>query len=265
MRTEKELINLTPEATINQIILSGQNASKLLKSIGMKPELFLDQTLRSVCQQLKWNEDEILNWINKRHNETECIMKNSIEPDFNEDLLQWCGWFSDSVQPCIRELSNDISRDLPRVQLVHGNQYTWLKNIEWHFKSLSDQINFYFSFISDSLFLQANEQTDQRRSVLIGKVNELEQAFEIMETNRPNIQEEMNKIRKFSDDFKHPDGACSTFRIMNKNLTDLFTQLDRYFTIEQEQLFPLIINEGILTKKKITKIKYYGQSINNTV
>src|SRR5665811_219645 len=103
MSTGNTLSKLTPEATINQIISSDQNAANLLNSIGMKPEQYQDQTLRSVCQQRQWNEEELLNWIKKNHQVTGCIKNDPEELDFNEDLSQWCRWLSDSVQPCIRE------------------------------------------------------------------------------------------------------------------------------------------------------------------
>ncbi|REL38603.1 hypothetical protein DYD21_01245 [Rhodohalobacter sp. SW132] len=243
MSTEKTLPKLTPEATINQIISSDQNAAKLLNSIGMKPEQYQDQTLRSVCQQRQWNEEELLSWIQKNHAEPGCIKNTPENPDFKEDLSHWVNWLSDSVQPCIRELLTEISRDLPRVQLVHGNQYTWLKNIEWHFNTLNNQLKLYLSLENETLFPMANELNDRKESILYGKVRDLKRALEILESDRPKIKKEMDKIREFSDGFKHPAGACSTLRIMNKNLADLSTQLERYFSIEQEHLFPLIKNQ----------------------
>lgn len=240
MSITKTLNNLTPEATINQIISSDQNVVKLLNSIGMKPEQYQDQTLRSVCQQRQWNEEELLHWIKKNHTEQECVRNVPKNPDLHEDPSEWCRWLSGSVQPCIRELLADISRDLPRVQLVHGNQYTWLKNIEWHFNNMNDQLNLYLSLERETLFPLANELNDRKESILYGKVRDLKRSLEILEVDRPKIQKEMDKIREFSDDFKHPAGACSTLRIMNKNLADLSTQLMRYFSVEQEKLFPLI-------------------------
>lgn len=240
MSSGKTLNKLTPEATINQIISSDKNVAKLLNSIGMKPEQYQDQTLRSVCQQRQWNEEELLNWIKKNHKVTECIKNDPEEPDFNKDLSLWCSWLSDSVQPCIRELLSDISQNLPRIQQIHGNQYTWLKNIEWHFNFLNDQLNLYLSLEGDTLFPLANELYDQQESILYGKVRDLKRSLEILEADRPKIQKSMDKIREFSDDFKQPAGACSTLRILNKNMVDLSTQLNRYFSVEKKHLFPLI-------------------------
>lgn len=63
MKSEKTLTRLTPEATINKIISADQHAAELLASIGMNPEQHESQTLRSVCQQRQWNEEELLKWI----------------------------------------------------------------------------------------------------------------------------------------------------------------------------------------------------------
>jgi iron-sulfur cluster repair protein YtfE (RIC family) len=240
MITGKTLNKLTPEATINQIISSYRKAAKLLNSIGMKPEQHRDQTLRSVCQQRQWNEEELLRWIKKNHAEPECIKSVPENPDFNEDLSHWCSWLSDSIQPCIRELITDVSRNLPRVQLVHGNQYTWLKNYEWHFTTLKEQLELYLLLERETLYPLAIELNDQRESILYGKVKDLIRSLEILESNHPKSLKEINKIEEFSDGFRHPAGACSTFRIMNKNLADLSAQLKNYFSIEQEKLFPLI-------------------------
>jgi iron-sulfur cluster repair protein YtfE (RIC family) len=240
MITGKTLNKLTPEATINQIISSYRNAAKLLNSIGMKPEQHRDQTLRSVCQQRQWNEEELLRWIKKNHAKPECIKSVPENPDFKEDLSHWCSWLSKSIQPCIPELLSDIENDLPRVQLVHGNQYTWLKDIEWHFYKLNEQLKRYFFLEKGTLYPLAIELNDRRESILYGKVKDLIRSLEILESDHPKILKEMNKIEKYSDGFRHPAGACSTLRIMNENLADLSAQLKNYFSIEQEKLFPLI-------------------------
>jgi iron-sulfur cluster repair protein YtfE (RIC family) len=240
MNSGKALNNLTPEATISQIISSGQNTEKLLKSIGMKPEKYQGQTLRSACRHLRWNEEELLDWIKKYHDESECIKNEPDDPDLGDDIVKWCNWLSGSMQPCIRELLMDIARDLPRVQLVHGNQYTWLKNTGWHFNALKDQLNLYLSLERETLFPLTDELNHQRESILYGKAQSLKRSLEILEGDQPKIVKEMNRIRDFSDGFQHPAGACSTLRIMNKNLAGLTAQVKRYFAIEQEKLFPMI-------------------------
>lgn len=240
MSFTKSLKKLTPEATIDQIITADKNAANLLNSIGMKPELYQDQTLRSVCQQRQWNEEELLKWIKKNQGNDDCVTSESRKQSFGEDVMGWCTWLSTTVQPCIKELLDDVENDLPRVQLVHGNQYIWLKDIEWHFHKLKKLTERYFFLEDETLYPLAIELNDQRESILYGKVKDLSRSLEIVEGDYPIILKEMEIIEKFSEGFKNPAGACSTLRIMNKNLEDLANQLKKYFSIEQKQLFPLI-------------------------
>ncbi|MEX0662138.1 MAG: hypothetical protein WEA58_03870 [Balneolaceae bacterium] len=240
MSSTKSLKKLTPEATIDQIITADKNVASLLNSIGMKPELYQDQTLRSVCLQRQWNEEELLKWIKKNRKNEECIKSEPQKHSIGEDVTGWCRWLATTIQPCITDLLDDIESDLPRVQLVHGNQYIWLKDIEWHFLKLKKQTDRYFFLEEETLYPLAIELNDQRESILYGKVKDLSRSLEIVEGDYPIILKEMEIIEKFSEGFKNPEGACSTLRIMNKNLADLSTQLKKYFSIEQKQLFPLI-------------------------
>lgn len=152
MNFTKSLNKLTPEATIDQIITADKNAANLLNSIGMKPELYQGQTLRSVCQQRQWNEEELLKWIKKNQKNDECKKNEPQKPNFSEGVTGWCTWLTITVQPCIKDLLNEIKRDLPRVQLVHGNQYIWLKDIEWHFNKLKKQTERYF-FLEEETYI----------------------------------------------------------------------------------------------------------------
>ncbi len=169
MDSEKTLSTLTPEDTINRIVSPDQNAGKLLSSIGMKPEQFRDQTLRSACQQLQWNEEELLSWIKKQRVETEC---NEPEPEVTEnedDIIALSNRILGVIQPCIRRRLSEIARDLPRVQLVHGNQYTQLKNIERHLKRLDETIDRYLLLEKNTLIPLAKELSQQDQSIQYGK------------------------------------------------------------------------------------------------
>lgn len=236
--TEKLIRKLTTEATINQIISTDRNAADLLTSIGMKPEQFQDQPLRSACQQLKWNEEELLAWI-KKHHEIPKSIKN-IPSESDDDIAEWCNWLAVTVQPAIYDLLTEIENDLPRVQLVHGNQYTWLKNIEWYFNAMKKMLTRYLSLEKEILFPLIKELNQQGESILYGKAKNLQHSLEVLEDDRSKIVNEMNRIRDFSSGFQHPAGACTTLRILNKNMADLDMQLETYFSTEENHIFPIV-------------------------
>lgn len=242
MDSEKTLSTLTPEDTINRIVSADQNAGKLLSSIGMKPEQFRDQTLRSACQQLQWNEEELLSWIKKQRVETEC---NEPEPEVTEnedDIIALSNRILGVIQPCIRRRLSEIARDLPRVQIVHGNQYTQLKNIERHLKRLDETVDRYLLLEINTLIPLAKELSQQDQSIQYGKAKNLKRAMALLEDDREKIMKEMEMIRNFSNGFQHPAGACTTYRIMNENMADLDSQLAKYFALQVNQFLPIIEN-----------------------
>lgn len=240
MNSDKTLKTLTPEATIKQIISTDENAANLLSSIGMKLELFRDQSLRSACQQLQWNEEELLNWIKKHGVETECIEVEPEEAENEDDIVALSNRILGSMQPCIRQRLTEIARDLPRVQLVHGNQYTQLKNIEWHFKRLDELLERYLLLEKNTLFPLARDLIRQEQAIQYGKAKNLIRAMTLLDDDRGKISKEMENIRDYSNGFQQPKGACTTFRIMYENMADLDSQLKKYFAVEVDHFFPMI-------------------------
>ncbi|MFU8862157.1 MAG: hypothetical protein ACNA8K_17255 [Cyclonatronaceae bacterium] len=240
MGSEKTLSTLTPEDTIKQIISSNRKVADLLTSIGMKPEQYENQSLRSACQQLQWNEEELLDWIKKHHQVAECIESEPKEPDFGNDIVKWCDWLSVTVEPRIHKLLTEITKDLPRVQLVHGNQYTWLKEIEWYFNTMKKLLELYLSLEKKTLFPLAKELNQQGESISYGRAKDLKRSLEILNDDKSKIVKELNRIRDFSSGFEHPAGSCTTLRIMNKNMENLDSQLRTYFSTEENHIFPVV-------------------------
>ncbi|MDZ7692006.1 MAG: hypothetical protein U5K69_12900 [Balneolaceae bacterium] len=127
MDTHSALANLTPEATIEEIITADRKAGDLLASIGMEPANHEGETLRSVCQQLKWSEQEVLTWVKKNRitrNSQEQKSKKSAKPDPEGDITNWCNHIVEEYHPQLLSLLGGVTHDFPRIHKVHGNQYT---------------------------------------------------------------------------------------------------------------------------------------------
>ncbi len=240
MENDLILKRLTPESTVRQIISADPNAAVLLASIGMKPEDHENRTLRSVCQQRQWNEEELLTWIKKYTFRKGENGPEPSEPDTGDDLSSCLTRLSVILQPRISQLLEDIEDDFPRVHQVHGNQYPRLKNMSWHFNKLKDHLERYILFEKEILIPLASELNKLEESVLYGKVKNLKRSIEVLKSDRPKIADRIHKIRELADDFHTPEGACTTFRIMNKNFIELFNNLETYFELEKNRFFPIL-------------------------
>ncbi|MEL7832888.1 hypothetical protein [Fodinibius sp. Rm-B-1B1-1] len=241
MSNGQSLKGLTPEATIGQIITSENNAGSLLSSIGLNPKNHESETLRSVCQQKKWSEAEVLKWLKKNQQNNSLQNGNDEErlPNFGSNLNKWCSYLEKYYLTKNRKLLDDINRDFPQVRKIHGNQYEWLKNMHWHLQKLEEKLNYYFNFQRHKLFPLLRKLKDSKRNTLHGIINKVENGILILEEDHHEILELTNVITKKGQGFKNPEEACSTLRILNYNVKTLFSSLRKQIKTEQDILIPL--------------------------
>ncbi len=135
MNTDQSLATITPDATISQITAADKQAAELLASIGLSLAKHKNETLRSVCQQRQWSETEVLKWVKKHTDPVNEDTSNKSEqlPGDGTNLSEWIEHLKEAfIHPNLALLS-ELEKSFPRVHKIHGNQYTWLKDIEWHF------------------------------------------------------------------------------------------------------------------------------------
>ncbi|MDR8390695.1 hypothetical protein NC796_06085 [Aliifodinibius sp. S!AR15-10] len=245
MNTHSALANLTPEATIEEIIAADRKAGDLLASIGLEPASHKSETLRSVCQQLKWSEVEVLTWVKKNRivrngNSQEQKQKKSEKLDYGANINQWCKYVEDQYHPQLLSLLGEVTHDFPRIHKIHGNQYTWLKHLQWPLEKFDDKLQYYTYFESKKFFPVVKSLTDRKQDTLDGTIQKIQRGMEIMMEDQKALLKLMNTIEQKGNKLQNPKGACSTLRILNYNLKKLFSTLREEFTIEQQNITPRI-------------------------
>jgi len=247
----KKTRSLTPDATINQIVQTHQDAEELLASIGLKPSKHKEETLRSVCQQRKWSEVEVLNWVKRYSNgtDTEGNRTEKIRMPDNEDAIEkWSSYFKEIYLVPVENLLDEIDKNFPRVHKIHGNQYTWLKNMQWHYNRLQEALQMYQTFERET-FLPAVQNLSKAcpTTVTHGLFKRLEKCFSVIDRDQKRIKLLMYKVKREGHDFKNPELACSTLRILNENLKLLYENLESQFDFENKKLIPRIEQELSVT------------------
>ncbi len=247
MSTVANLKELTPEAKLSEIIAVNNGAKELLASIGLKPLEHQDETLRSVCQQQKWSEVEVLEWVKKHSSswgENSQEDTNKIAPDSTDVLSYWVDYLADQFLNPINNLLKEINANFPRVYKIHANQYPWLKNMQWHYEKFREGLRMYYKF-EDEKFLPMTKKLASSRSATIthGTIRQLEKCFVIVEKDQERLSRVLNRVRRKGNNFENPDLACSTLCIMNENFKRLQEHLGEQFDFEAKQLIPKIKRE----------------------
>lgn len=247
MNTDQSLNKLTPEATISQIIEANDQAGQLLASIGLSVSQHKTETLRSVCQQRKWSEVEVLQWVKKHIISTNGENSNSIShtlPGTNDSVTKWTRYLEDKLINPNLSLLEELKQSFPRIHKIHGNQYPWLKNIQWHFKEFNEILRMYYQFERKKLFPLVDRFSNEKNSTVThGTVQKLEKSFGIIERDQDRLMQQMATIREKGNQFENPANACTTLRIQNKNFRILFSNLKNQFEIEYHQFVPRLKKE----------------------
>lgn len=240
MNKNPSLKNLTPKATLSEITSADKNAAEMLASIGLDITRHKHETLRSVCQQQQWSEVEVLQWIKKHH--TNDIRQN--ESSKERTLPEWCSYFEEDLHLTNKRLLSEISDDFPRVHMIHGNQYGWLKDMSWHFNQLEEKLRMHYRFKEEKFYPLVIRLHNRRNSkILHGTVHKVERALEIIEADHSQLGRMMDVILEKGNDLVNPANACTTLRILNQNLITLFEHLDHNIWLEQERFFPKLCKQ----------------------
>lgn len=247
MNTDQSPSKLTPEATISEIIRSDNEAGELLSSIGLSLSEHEQETLRSVCQQRKWSEVEVLQWLQKHSSRTNGeASDNSGEtvPHKDAPLTRLITYLEESFIRPNRSLLEELEENFPRIRKIHGNQYPWLKTMKWHYDKFREALGMYYAFEQEKFFpLIRRLKNNSNNSLNHGAIQKLEKSFSIVERDQRRLWHLMKTIREKGNQFENPGNACSTLRIQNENFKILFSQLEKQFEVEKDQILPRIKEE----------------------
>lgn len=247
MNTDQSpLTDISADTTISQITEADEQAAELLASIGLSLSKHKNETLRSVCQQRQWSEVEVLEWIKQHNTSANGSSSNGSagKMSADSDLSEWIEYLRDTFIDPNRILLSELDEGFPRVHKIHGNQYSWLKEMQWHFNKLDETLKLYYEFEKNKFFPLIERLENQRRGkIKHGTIRRLQKSFSILKEDQDRMQRVMQTIRNKANQFEHPEGACSTLRIMNENFKALFSNLIRQFKVESEEFLPLVKEE----------------------
>lgn len=243
MKSRHTLSKLSPDATLSQIITADQKAANLLASIGLDLSRFEHKTLREVCAQKQWSEEEVMEWIKSNQQQKDDEAKESPtgqETDLKNDLSKLCRYLEEEYHSRVYGLLSEVHDDFPRVYKIHGNQYSWLKDAAWHFKELHETLVMSFNFREKKFFPLIRQLHNKQAGVLDGTVRKLKRSVGLITKDQEKIVRHIKAIRTISERFDIPEGTCSTLRILVHNFKALFSGLEKQFDMEKRFLIPAV-------------------------
>lgn len=242
MKDDKTMQSLTPEATFSQIVSADRKAATLLASIGLDPSEHGDRTLRSVCRQRQWDEEELLRWIREYrpgHDGESGVSKNSRRKLLEDDISHWCEYLERHFHDPGRKLLADIGEYYRRARTVSGNDR--LEKMEEPLGRFREALRLYYRFKEQKLNpLATLLQEQSNRKMLDGNISKLKRSLQIIAHDQKRMNDLMDKLKRKGRNFESPPDSCSALHILNRRFKKLYTKLSTQFRLEKEELIPRI-------------------------
>jgi iron-sulfur cluster repair protein YtfE (RIC family) len=242
METTQKSTHLNPDTTLEQLITVDENIAELLASIGLNASQHQDKTLRQICTEKQWNEEEVVSWIRKNQYLDSVQSENRRDADEellkNKNLAELSDFLEDEYHVIIKELLSDIDRDFPRVCKIHGHQYPWLKQVHWQINSFFDDVMLYLQYEREKLFSYVRQLHQKESQVMDGLAQGLKHSLDVLSHDHKRLSDSMRSVEKSSKHFYVPEGSCATLRIVFQNIRELFDVLQRHFETEKKYLIP---------------------------
>lgn len=245
MKTEDNTDELTPDAPLSQVVKGSKKAPELLRSIGLNPEQYADKTLRQVCKEKEWSEDELLKWI-RRHDIKSPATHDAPLPvetfTQEKDIDEICCWLEKNT---LADISSTIAPLRQRFRYVRDGKAddtpgSWLKEASRDLEGLLSKLENYISFESETFYPLAIDIQKKREKLLDGNVQKLKRSVKIVEDDHAALKRQMNRIEKNGDGFQISDEAGSDMRILCEQLKKLFMDVEAHISIEHGRLLPKI-------------------------
>jgi len=182
--------------------------------------------------------DHILNELNELYEQTRNQPRIDWRKASNRDLIDFI------VNKHHRYLNEELPHLSPyvtKVLRVHGKGNPYLADVYQLFNELKTELEQHLIKEETEdfpLILEMeNISSEQTRDNMMKKMNDLLEEHD-------HAGEIMNKIRKVTNDFTPPKGACGTYRVVYQRLEELESDLFEHIHLENNVLFPrLVVNE----------------------
>jgi regulator of cell morphogenesis and NO signaling len=202
------------------------------------------RSLKKACEEKGLKVEELLH-------ELDAIRTNSPE----EELLPWSN--EEGISPSIladyieqnhhQYVRNEIpliTTFLEKISQKHGQKHPQLNAIHEKFLEMGKDLlrhmqkeeKVLFPAIREleSCIRQGIELSEEERNWLMAPIH-------IMEMEHEEAGDEMEIIRKLSDNYRPPADACTTYKLAFRSLREFEQDLHRHIHLENNLLFPSII------------------------
>lgn len=228
------------ERTVGQIVTDDYRSAQVFRNFGLDFCCGGNKTIEEACTKKSVDPQKVYKAL------------QALDPNNSEKQHNYNEWSLDFLVDYIVNNHHNFTRDkLPeigvyakKVAKVHGDRYEELKEIYNEFTMLHTKIfnhldkeeRILFPYIKN--LVEAEQNGEEPETPDFGMA---ENPISMMEEEHDEAGSSMAKIRELSNNFTPPQDACTTFRVLFKNLEGFEKDLHKHVHLENNILFPKAI------------------------
>lgn len=222
---------------IGEIVADDYRTAGVFRSFGLDFCCGGGKTVAEACEKKGINLTDVQERLSSLdRGGTDQQNYNSWSPDFLIDYIV------NNHHTFVREKLPEIEFYAKKVAKVHGDRHQELKEILLQFMMLKEELlshldkeeQFLFPYIKNLVELEKDKQNPNGKA----SYSTISDAIGMLEGEHNEAGEAMEIIRRLSSNFTPPQDACTTYRVLFKNLEGFEHDLHKHVHLENNILFP---------------------------
>jgi regulator of cell morphogenesis and NO signaling len=233
-----EIRKNAPGETVGELAAKDVRKAEVFKKYGIDFCCGGRKTLAQACAQAGVNLAEV-----------EAALDHSSLEKTGADTAAFNRWDADFLADYIYNQHHNyyyeegpiISDLVEKVAARHGDHYPALRQVALTWKQLAQELNTHFLKEERIVFPFIKALVKAKKTGDFSELNafpSITEPIQVMEADHEAAGELLATLRKLTDGYNLPEGACNSFALLYKKLSDLETDLHQHIHLENNILFP---------------------------
>ncbi len=237
-------MNFTTQNTLAEIVKADYRAARVFEKYNLDFCCNGNRTVFSAASEKKLDPDSILNEV--RVILGTIVQKDSGQKTITEELPlnELVAHIINTHHVYLRNIMPFIYTHSRKVKDVHGKNHPEVIKVAEIFEQIQDELNSHmmkeelmlFPFIEK--MAEAGKLGKKIESAPFGSI---QNPISVMEREHTGAGEGLYAIRELTNNYAAPEDACSTYKVLYKELEEFETDLHRHIHLENNILFPKAI------------------------
>ena len=229
---------LTKEMTVGELVADNFDRAKVLDQLGIDYCCGGKATLGEVCE--------------KKGLKPEMVLAKLETPELGGEAVNFSKWPSDLLLDYVLKYhhrnfhlhNEELLNLVKKVEKVHGDRHPELHDVRKSVEASFEDLDSHFAKEEQVLFPQLYEIYNAReegRSPEAFHCGSIVYPIRQMMLEHDATGEVWHHIAKITENFTTPADGCNSYRLMNRLLSDFFSDLKEHVAIENNLIFPQFI------------------------